>query len=486
MILLVVVVAVGVFLFFPSGDTLSVANAATLAVLSGDVEAQKGGRDFAPALDGELLASGDVVRSNQQGRATVTFFDGSTLSVEPGSQVKVVSLARTAGDGLQVTIEQTLGRTWASVQKLKTADSRFEVKTPTSTAVVRGSAFLTIVAVIAGVVVTTVKTTEGVIVVQAVAGGQTTVPAGTEVTQQQNQPAPPAPVQSPPTPTLTFTAAANVGYLVQDPRGYKCGPLGVIAQRTIPRCDVQGSSVTIDDVVSGPYSLTLTAAAAVADAAIVATGRRGATTDFAQRFSVPLALGDLVRTSFNVTVGAAGVLAGAAFAPADRITSVCGAEARGRVFSAGPLADRQNALNAYARDNRNQPASIVITGSELTTVAAEGTAGFRGPATISNIAVTIDGAGLHLSGQATAGPITVPARADIIAGASGGRLVLRLARLDLGPIPGPVRDQLVAAVERPLNEFVNEFPLVVARVAFRTAHSTAEPGCMAIIGTTRP
>jgi hypothetical protein len=49
-----------------------------------------------------------------------------------------------------------------------------------------------------------------------------------------------------------------------------------------------------------------------------------------------------------------------------------------------------------------------------------------------------------------------------------------------------MRDQLVAAIERPLNEFVNEFPLVVTRVAFRTAHSTAEPGCMAIIGTTRP
>jgi len=66
-VVLVLVVAVGAFLFFPRGGNLSIANAATLTVLHGNVDAQKGSADFAPALDGALLTSGDVVRANDAG-----------------------------------------------------------------------------------------------------------------------------------------------------------------------------------------------------------------------------------------------------------------------------------------------------------------------------------------------------------------------------------------------------------------------------------
>jgi len=62
---------------------------ATLAVLSTVVDAQKGSSEFASALDGDVLASGDFVRSNNQGGAELTFFDASTLSVDPGSLVNV-------------------------------------------------------------------------------------------------------------------------------------------------------------------------------------------------------------------------------------------------------------------------------------------------------------------------------------------------------------------------------------------------------------
>jgi len=240
-VLLVLVVAVGAFLFFPRGGNLSIATAATLTVLHGQVDAQKTGADFAPAFDGDLLTGGDVVRADAAGNAVVTFFDGSTLTVESGSQVKVASLTKTSSGGIQVAIEQTLGRTWASVQKLG-SDSTFQIKTPTSTAAVRGTAFETVVETVNGVIATTIRTIEGQVVVQATSGGQTTVGPGEEVQVPQGAQAPANPTPQAPSPRLRFTPSANVGFTVIDPRGLQCST----TVRQIPGCNFNGAVVTID------------------------------------------------------------------------------------------------------------------------------------------------------------------------------------------------------------------------------------------------
>src|SRR5206468_2101130 len=122
------------------------------------------------ALDGEVFATGDLVRANVEGRAVLTFFDGSSMSVDPGSQVKVIALNRVSTDGIQVTIEQSLGRSWSAVQKLKTPDSRYEVRTPSTTAVVRGTGFLTLVQQLAsGGTQTTYQVDEGTLQVTVTA-----------------------------------------------------------------------------------------------------------------------------------------------------------------------------------------------------------------------------------------------------------------------------------------------------------------------------
>jgi len=90
-VLLVVIVAAGGFLFFPR-SVAEAANAATIAVLNAGVEAQKAAGAFLPALDGDVLAGGDQVRADAQGRAVLSYFDGSTLTVEPRSQVKVTEI----------------------------------------------------------------------------------------------------------------------------------------------------------------------------------------------------------------------------------------------------------------------------------------------------------------------------------------------------------------------------------------------------------
>ena len=476
-VLLVLIVAVAGFLYFPrGGEALSALNSAVLAVLRGDVHAQRGNKDFEPAIDGDLLATGDVVRADQQGRAVLTFFDGSSLSVEPGSQVKVLSLARTGSDGLQVTIEQLSGRTWASVRSLTAPGSRFELRTPTLTAVVRGTAFETLVETVNGQPVTTIRTTEGTVVVQAEGGGETTVTAGNQVTVPEGGQAPPAQPQ-PPAPRVQVQG--NVAYLVIDPRGRSCGTGAGGVVRQIPRCDVQGGAVTIGDVVSGVYAFALTTPQPGA-ATLTVEGFRGATRDFALGFPRAMNAGEIVRTTLAVAVGPNGALSAGQFTPAEVVTSVCGAEARGTVFASGKVEERGAALEAFAAANKNAPAAFVVTQAELGTLAQEGAAdaNVTGGANVSGVSVAIDTAGIHVTATARVGPLTVPAKADVIAGASGGRLVLRIRSLDLGPLPGALKDPVARAVESSLEQLAEDLPLTVERVAFRT-------GCLALIGTTR-
>jgi hypothetical protein len=294
---------------------------------------------------------------------------------------------------------------------------------------------------------------------------------------QQGQPAPSGPSPQPPTAKLRFTAAPGVAFTVVDPRGLACGSTGALRQ--IPRCDAVGGAVIVNDVVVGAFSVALTAAAPVADAGLQVAGSRGDTTDFTVRLPVrAVAVGDLVRTTLTVTLAGDGKVGAGAFSAPEQISSVCGAETSGRVFTSGTLEERATAVNAFAAANKGQPAAVILTNADLTAAAQGGTKDLQGPATISNVAITVDRAGLHLTAQATVGPITATANGDVIAGASNGKLILKIRSLDIGLVPSAVKDQLIGAVEKQLADNTEGFPLNVTRVAMR-------PGCLAVMGTVR-
>jgi len=481
-VLLVLVVAVGGFLYFPRGGAaLEAINAAVLGILNGDVDAARSGNDFTPALDGEIFATGDVVRANEKGRAVLTFFDASTVSVDPGSNVKVTALSRTGSGGISAELEQTLGRTWTSVSKFASADSKFQIKTPTLTATVRGTGFETLVVKLPnGTISTTIKTREGTVLVQALAGGEVNVGPGQQVDIVQGQQAPPASQPTPPTPRLRLSGPAGIGFVVIDPRGYQCGLVGGAQLKMTPRCDVlggAGESVVIGDVVAGSYTVVATAAQPVADAAIVAEGLGVAGTDFTSKLTRALAVGDLVRTTLPVTVGSDGKLGSAGFTPADVLSSICGAEAAGRLFSSGDLGGRADLLVRFASQQKGQSVALVYTQTELTQYAADAVAQASLPVKVSDPAITVDSGGIHLTATLGIAFLSVPARGDIIAGSDGGRLILRLRNLDAGIIPPAAKEQLVTAVDKGLADYAADLPLTVTRVAFR-------PGCFALIGKT--
>ena len=134
--------------------------AAVLTVISGDVLMRFGASSFSSAADGAILYVGSTVRTSSDARAVITLFEGSTVELEPASDITIEEATMRGGSTI-VQLAQSLGRSWHVVTHLTTADSRYEVRTPAATASVRGTAFEVAVDDGAGGPTTTVTTAEG-------------------------------------------------------------------------------------------------------------------------------------------------------------------------------------------------------------------------------------------------------------------------------------------------------------------------------------
>src|SRR4051812_6834873 len=191
----------------------------SLTVLSGDVLVRHGTEDFSFGVDGQVLHEGDTVRTGTDARAVLTYFEGSTVTIEPDSQLTIENSATLADGSTVVVMSQAFGRTWHVVTKLITGSSKYDVKTPASTASVRGTEF----EVSSDDAATTVSTTEGTVmqnVVDPVDGHRVNVPvtAGATHTQPKNEPASPSHKQAEPERKVTITVGA-ANSLVVDPLG---------------------------------------------------------------------------------------------------------------------------------------------------------------------------------------------------------------------------------------------------------------------------
>ena len=205
-----------------------------LSILDGTASVARGAAAFVSASDGDIVSTGDRVQTADRSHAMVSFFDGSTLEIEPATTVQIEEAQGAASGAIAIRIAQTLGRTWASVQKLTRVDSKFEIRTPTLTAAVRGTGFITEVLADG---TSSVQTTDGT--VQVTAQGQTvSVGAGQTTIAPPNGP-PAAPASSPASPNLLRFGMHSPAYLaVVDPLGRACGVVlpGPTVVRQIPGC----------------------------------------------------------------------------------------------------------------------------------------------------------------------------------------------------------------------------------------------------------
>jgi hypothetical protein len=113
-----------------------------LSITEGDVSVMKAGTgSWIEAQVGMSLEPGDSVKTGDNSSAIITFFDGSTIELQAGTEIEIASLAVSTDSGsTTITLKQTIGNTISRVTKLVDPASRYEVETPTGVAAVRGSA----------------------------------------------------------------------------------------------------------------------------------------------------------------------------------------------------------------------------------------------------------------------------------------------------------------------------------------------------------
>ena len=135
-----VVVSTGILAaLFPA---TAAASTSSLEVLDGVVALSHDGQNFTQGEDGDLVEQGDgrphrrelarrphvLRRLHDRGRAE--------------SELIVQTLTATSAGDIVMESSQNLGRSWHVVSRALTPNSKYEVRTPTTTASVRGTAFL--------------------------------------------------------------------------------------------------------------------------------------------------------------------------------------------------------------------------------------------------------------------------------------------------------------------------------------------------------
>ncbi|WP_431822096.1 FecR domain-containing protein [Burkholderia sp. F1] len=114
---------------------------ARVVAVQGGAERASGGA-FAPLAVDATLTEGDRVRTGANGFVTLELADGTHLSLPPDSQLDLKTLRRTVLTGtLDREFELTRGTVDSEVTHLKKRDDRFQIRSPSVVAGVRGTRF---------------------------------------------------------------------------------------------------------------------------------------------------------------------------------------------------------------------------------------------------------------------------------------------------------------------------------------------------------
>jgi len=180
----------------PKNQQVAFGASTTLTIISAPVLVRHAGGDFSAADDGSVLGPGDTVQTGTGGRAVLTYFEGSTVEIEPTTELTITTAHANPDGSTVVVMQQDLGTTWHVVTHLLTGGSKYEVHTTAATASVRGTQFTV------GVDpdgTTTETTTEGVVGNSDAQGNSTVLtPPGLQTTTKKGEnPAPPQPAPEP-------------------------------------------------------------------------------------------------------------------------------------------------------------------------------------------------------------------------------------------------------------------------------------------------
>lgn len=173
---------------------------ATVVALTGQVRLSQAGTDERSAQAGEQLASGAVLSTGANSRATLRFADGAVMHLQPGTRVSLDTVSVYAGGGMVDTaVRLQQGRVETEANPDRLPGSRLRVITPSAVAAVRGTRFR--VAADAGT--TREETLEGEVALTA-SGQQVGVAGGRGTLAELGQP---------PRPSVALLPAPDVSRL---------------------------------------------------------------------------------------------------------------------------------------------------------------------------------------------------------------------------------------------------------------------------------
>lgn len=259
---LIIIIIAGVLL--RSGLNLispppAMASSCTLSILNGSVEFQKGGADsWQSGTDDMTLAMDTKVKTTGDAHAVLTFFEGSTIKLEPNTLVGIEQMEFADGESSRIVVKQFRGRTWSHVEKMSTA-SYYEIETPSASVIARGTLFAVDVN---EADVTKVTTSEGLVSVIA-QGEEVDLAANQQVQVEVGAtPSKPERMAEPKSELIITTNVPAVGS-VCDPTGSSTGylPSGLLFnQITDSKASLLGDGsqvISITQPVAGEYILAL-------------------------------------------------------------------------------------------------------------------------------------------------------------------------------------------------------------------------------------
>lgn len=113
-------------------------------VVKGDVTVTGKDNKAEPAKVGKKVFQGDTISAGKEGRAKIVMSDKNVLNISPETQIKIEKYENDGKDKKNVELNVLYGKVRASVeQKYDGEKSKFNIKTPSAVAGVRGTDFLT-------------------------------------------------------------------------------------------------------------------------------------------------------------------------------------------------------------------------------------------------------------------------------------------------------------------------------------------------------
>ena len=261
----IILIAIIVFLAADAGFTLYNPNrfsfsnpSCKLNIICGDIQVlKKDSLTWEPAVDGAVLEPGSRVKTAAGSHGVITFSNGSTTKLEPGTDVAIDKLDE--GQETQqytVVLKQQSGKTWNQVNKSleKTA---FQIRTASAEVDVHGTLFSTEVDKSGK---TIIKTTEGRVSVTA-KGKEVEVNPGKMVQVLPGQePSEPADIPQPKYELVVTFDKDTVG-TVSDPTGSSTGftdtesSFNQITDSSITVDEETGRTIRIPGAKVGDYEL---------------------------------------------------------------------------------------------------------------------------------------------------------------------------------------------------------------------------------------